>query len=180
MRRFFILSILLLCIIFFTGCAAHLKNPVDNTRSLVYGYMDMQKAPSKMEWGTIKQMKPKTDKPYWSMGTNGKGVFWHEQLPPGSYMLVEFGGHSMLRNANYTYNMPEYGKNETAVVIKNPGLYYLGTYQYQKGGSFFNPQFDIVSVDSPNEKEVLELLLPLSNDTEWEKRIEYRIGELEK
>ena len=97
MKKIFVVFMLLVAIGFLSGCATHLKNPADKTRSLVYGYIDMKKAPSKMSWGSIKQMKPKTDKPYWSIGADGKGMFWHEQLPPGSYMVVKFGGHSTLK-----------------------------------------------------------------------------------
>ncbi len=157
------------------GCGVRLYNPVDETRSLVFGFIDMKGAPTKMSNATLKQVKPLSKKPYWYMGTNGKGLFWDEQLPPGSYQLFSFGGHSFWRNASFTYNMPEFGKNETAVVIKKPGLYYVGSYKFEKTGSFFNPKFDLVKTDSPSEKEILQQLLALGIGTEWEKVIENRI-----
>jgi hypothetical protein len=178
MRRILTIMCLLLAVAVLAGCGTHLRNPADDTRSLAYGFVDMEDAPTKLAWATIKQMKPVKDKPYWGAGADGSGLFWNEHLEPGSYMLTSFGGHSVLRNASYTYEMPEYGSNGTAKVIKKPGMYYMGAYKYTKEGSFFNPKFSIEPVESPTEREVLEMLLPLSTGTQWEAMIKARIAKL--
>ncbi len=170
--------ILTLSSFIFIGCAARLYNPVDDSRALVYGYIDMEAAPTELSFITFKQVLPKTSEPFWHGGTDGKGLFWHDQLPPGTYQMVNFGGSSFWRNANYTYNMPEFEKNETAVKIKGPGLHYVGTYKFKKEGTFFSPKFDLTRSRAPSEKELLEKLLPLSAGTPWEARIKKRIKEL--
>ncbi len=178
MKKLALFLILVFPSLIFTGCAPRLYNPVDNSRALVYGYIDMEDAPTELSFVNFKQVLPKTKEPFWHGGTDGKGLFWQEQLPTGTYQLVSFGGSSFWRNANYTYNMPEFEKNETAVRIKGPGLHYLGTYKFKKEGTFFSPKFDIVKSRAPSEKEVLEKLLPLSAGTSWEGRIRNRLREL--
>lgn len=161
------------------GCAAHMHNPEDSNASLIYGAIDMDEAPSRLDYATLRQYKPipVDGKAYWHTGSVD-GVFWHDQIPPGSYQMVSFSGSSSWKNTNYTYNMPNFEKNSTALVIKKPGLYFLGSYKYRDTGSFFNPKFDIETAGSPTEKESLVKLLPLSSGTQWEALIKKRIGEL--
>lgn len=151
----------------------------DPSASLVYGYIDMDEAPTSLSAATIKQYKPKPkdDKPYWH-GSAVDGMFWFEYLLPGSYQLVTFGGSSWWRNATYDYYMPEFEKNDTAVVIKKPGLYFLGAYKYKEAGSFFNPKFEVEQMGKPTELELLTKLLPYSSGTQWEAKIRKRMGEL--
>lgn len=178
MKKLALFFIFVFSSLVFTGCAPRLYNPVDNSRALVYGYIDMEDAPTGLSFVNFKQVLPKTKEPFWHGGTDGKGLFWQEQLPPGTYQLVSFGGSSFWRNANYTYSMPEFEKNETAVKIKGPGMHYVGTYKFKKEGTFFSPKFDLIKSRAPSEKEVLEKLLPMSAGTPWEGRIRNRIREL--
>jgi len=178
MRKAAVLLGLAVFMFIISGCGVRIHNPANDNASLVYGYIDMSEAPTKLGWASLKQLKPKTDKPYWGAGSNGTGVFWNEHITPGSYQLTEFGGGSFWKNATYTYAMPEYGKNDTAVVISKSGLYYLGSYKYKKEGSFFNPKFSIEKSKKPTEKEVLEMILPLSKGTSWEARIVKRMKAL--
>ena len=42
---------------------------IDNpNNSLVFGYIDMSDAPTKVQGAWLQQLSPPTDKPYWSMG----------------------------------------------------------------------------------------------------------------
>jgi hypothetical protein len=173
------LLVVLLAVAFLQGCGAHMHNPSESNASLVYGFIDMDEAPSRLDYASLRQYKPKPadDKAYWN--TAGvDGVFWFDQLAPGSYQLVSFGGGKWWKNTNYTYNMPNFEKNSTALVITKPSLYFLGSYKYRDTGSFFNPAFDIDKVNSPTEKELLVKLLPLSTGTQWEALIQKRIREL--
>jgi len=170
---------LLLCLALLQGCSAHMRNPKESNASLVYGFIDMDEAPTDLDYATVRQYKPKPvdDKPYWH-AAGVDGMFWYDQLVPGSYQLVSFGGSSWWRNASYNYNMPDFQKNETALVIKQPGLFYLGAYKYKDAGSFFNPKFEMEKVTSPSEKELLTKLLPYSTGTQWEALIKKRLGAL--
>lgn len=178
MRRVLILLVLL-AVAFLPGCAAHMHNPDESNASLVYGVIDMDEAPSGLDYASLRQYKPKPvdDKAYWN-ATGVDGAFWYDQLVPGSYQLVSFGGSSWWKKTRYNYNMPNFEKNGTALVFKKPGLYFLGAYKYRDTGSFFNPKFDIEKVNSPTEKELLVRLLPYSTGTQWEALIKKRIGEL--
>jgi hypothetical protein len=171
--------LLLLSFALLQGCGVHMRNPPDPSASLVFGYMDMNDAPTGLTYATVKQYKPKPkdDKPYWYASTVD-GIFWFEQLLPGSYQLVYFGGHSWWRNAKYDYYMPEFKKNDTAVVIKKPGIYFLGSYKYKDAGSFFNPKFEVEKMNRPTELELLTKLLPYSSGTQWEAMIKKRMEQL--
>ena len=179
MRRTLLLM-LLLSFALLQGCGVHMRNPGDSSASLVIGYMDMADAPTNLTYATVKQYKPapKDDKPYWYASTVDN-MFWFEQLLPGSYQLVYFSGYSWWRSAKYDYHIPEYQKNETAIVIEKPGLHFLGSYKYKEDGSFFNPKFTVEKVNKPTELELLTKLLPYSSGTQWEAMIKKRIGELQ-
>ncbi len=160
------------------GCT-HMHNPEQPNASLVYGYIDMDEAPTNVDIVTIRQYKPKPidNKPYRSVDAVS-GMFWYDQLVPGSYQLVEFGGSSCWKNMAANYSMQDFSQNETALVIAKPGLYYMGAYKYRKVGGFFSNKFSIDRVDNPSEKEVLQRMLKYSKDTQWEAMIKKRIGML--
>lgn len=169
---------LVLSVALLTGCGAHMFNPGEEAGgSLVYGFIDMNDAPTGVDYVTMRQYLPKTEKPYWhAKGVDG--IFWFDQFVNGSYQLVSFGGSGFFRG-QYEYNMQEFSKNDTSLVISKSGLYYVGSYKYKKAGSFFNPKFEIIKVDSPAERELLGKMLPYSKDTQWEAMIKKRMGELE-
>lgn len=171
--------IVVMALFILSGCGAHMHNPEEKTASLVYGYIDMDEAPSDADWVTIRQYKPKPkdDKPYIS-AKGVDGMFWYDQLVPGSYQLVEFGGSSFWKNASYNYSMQDFSKNDTALVIAKPGLYFMGSYKFRKAGTFWKPKFDIERTETPTEKEILQRMLPYSTDTQWEDLIKKRIARL--
>lgn len=178
MKRVLRLSVVVLIAVL-PGCTTHMLNPTDPNASLVYGFIDMSDAPSNVDYVTLRQYKPKPKdgNPY----RNAKavdGLFWFDQLPPGTYQVVSFGGHSWWKNTSYSYSMHDFAKNETAITIQKPGLYYLGAYKYKKEGPFSSGKFSMIRLDSPTEKEILQRLLPYSTDTQWEAMIKKRIGAL--
>lgn len=179
MRRT-LLIMLLLFFVLLQGCGVHMRNPENPSASLVIGYMDMADAPTNLNRATYKQYKPVpiNDEAYWYTATVDN-IFWSDQIPPGSYQLVYFGGYSWWRNAKYDYKIPEYQKNDTAIVIEKPGLYFLGSYKYKDEGSYFFPKFSLEKANKPTELELLTKLLPYSNGTQWEAMIKKRIGELQ-
>ncbi|MCI0529282.1 MAG: hypothetical protein L0Y56_17735 [Nitrospira sp.] len=145
--------------------------------SLVFGYLDMDEAPSKLDWVDMKQVHPKIDKPYYHMRLD-KGLFYFENVPPGSYQLSGFGSNGgFWSNTMYKYNIPRQSSEEARLIIKNPGIYYMGTFKFKKvkTGFFEKEKFDLEAVNSPGEKELLQQLLPYSKGTQWENRIQKRL-----
>jgi hypothetical protein len=181
-RRTFMKKLLsfiaLLTALVFSGCA-HMHNPEQPNASLAYGYIDMDDAPTNVDIVTIRQYKPKpaNNKPYRTVDAV-KGMFWFDQLAPGSYQLVEFGGSSCWKNMAANYSMQDFSRNETALVIAKPGLYYMGSYKYRKVGGFFSNKFTIERAATPSEKQLLQKMLEYSTGTQWEAMIKKRIGVL--
>ena len=160
------------------GCASD-KALTEGTGqgSLVFGYMDMDESPAKeLTAFSLRQVLPKTDKPYLHMRTH-EGVFYVENVAPASYQMNQFGGPGgMFSSASfYWFNFPRQGEGFR---VSKPGLYYLGSYKYKKAGSFFNPKFDIESVKTPDERAVIEKILPFSKGTKWEGRLRERLDQL--
>jgi hypothetical protein len=171
---------------------------VDNpNNSLVFGYIDMSDAPTKVKGAWLEQVAPPTDAPYWSMGVE-KGLFYNTFIRPGSYQLSSFAGSSFAKGS-YEYKFPRQGRNETAVRIKKPGVYYLGSYKYvkvRKGGMFKRAKFSIERISKPTEADLLRRILEDTmkiqkaknykgprkikvKDTHWAAVIRARLKELE-
>ena len=171
------------------GCTGHrfLTEAEGDTRSLAFGFIDMSEAPSNLNYFNLKQVRPKTDKPYRQMRLDGTGMFYIENLPVGSYQVSDFGGPCRrfllfcFHSADfYEYTFPEHGRNETAARITRPGIYFLGAYKYEPvKTSWFKPdQFDIARIESPTEAELLERLLPYATGTQWESIVRSRLARL--
>ena len=175
---------LAIAVSFLAGCAGggHGRDINDPSNSLVFGYVDMADAPTKISGAQIMQVAPPTDKPYW--GTDVRdGMFYTYYLPPGSYKLATLHGSSFLKG-DYRYTFPRQG-GEQGVRIDKPGIYFLGSYKYQnvKTGMFEQSKFDIARVKTPTEAELLQRML--DNDPElkksvWADKIRERIARLKK
>ena len=175
---------LALAVSLLAGCAGggHGRDINDPSNSLVFGYVDMADAPTKISGAQIMQVAPPTDKPYW--GTDVRdGMFYTYYLPPGSYKLATLHGSSFLRG-EYRYSFPRQGA-EQGVRIDKPGIYFLGSYKYQnvKTGMFEQSKFDIQRVKSPTEAELLQRMLdadPELRSSAWADKIRARIARLKK
>jgi len=171
---------------------------VDNPEnSLVFGYIDMSDAPTKVKGAWLEQISPPTESPYWSMGIE-KGLFYNTFIQPGSYQLSSFSGSSFAKGS-YEYNFSRQGQSKARVRIKNPGIYYLGSFKYvrvQKKGMFKRGKFSIERVSEPSEAELLRRILSVTmkiqkaknykgpkkikiEDTRWAELIRARLRELE-
>lgn len=165
--------------------------------SLVFGYIDMSDAPTKVKGAWLQQLSPPTDSPYWSMGIN-KGLFYNTFIKPGTYQISKFEGSSFLFGS-HEYHFSRQGRNETAVVIEEPGIYFLGSFKYvsvQKASMFKQATFSIDRTNEPTEAELLrrilddEMKVQKSKDykgprkikireTRWGELIQSRLEELE-
>ena len=177
---------------------ARSKINVDNSNnSLVFGYIDMSDAPTKVKGAWLQQLSPPTDSPYWSMGVK-KGLFYNTFIQPGTYQVSSFAGSGFMAGA-HEYHFSRQGRNETAVKIKKPGIYFLGSYKYvkvPKGGMFKKAKFSIERIGEPTEIELLHRILEDEmkiqkskkykgprkiriKETNWDQEIRSRLRELE-
>ena len=175
---------LAIAVSFLAGCAGggHGRDINDPSNSLVFGYVDMADAPTKISGAQIMQVAPPTDKPYWGTDVR-EGMFYTYYLPPGSYKLATLHGSSFMKG-DYRYTFPRQG-GEQGVRIDKPGIYFLGSYKYQnvKTGMFEQSKFDIARVKTPTEADLLQRML--DNDPElkksvWADKIRERIARLKK
>jgi hypothetical protein len=165
------------------GCASDNIGPERNindpTNSLVFAYIDMGDAPTKVEDASL---KPQGEEGYWHLSIDD-GLMYQQYLPPGSYQLASLSGSSFL-HGEVEYTFPAYGRNEASTVIRKPGVYFLGSFRYQevKTGMFEAGKFDIERTDSPTELDLLNRLLKQDwvKGSQWEARIKARIAELHK
>jgi hypothetical protein len=177
--------LLLAAVVFVAGCAGggHGRDINDPSNSLVFGYVDMADAPTKVTGAHIMQVAPPTDKPYWGMGVKD-GLFYSSYLPPGSYRLSSLHGSHFLRG-EHQYNMGRQGGGDTTVRIDKPGIYFLGSYKYKnvKTGMFEQSKFGIERVSTPGEAELLQKMLdtdPELKNSAWADKIRQRIARLKK
>ena len=181
MKRFWIVPALIaLGLIAACGGGGHGRSVDDPSNSLVFGYIDMGDAPTKVSGASIMQVAPPTDKPYWGMDVRN-GLLYSYYLPPGSYQLASISGSSFWRG-DYRYSFPRQG-NEQAVRISKPGIYFLGSYKYKgvKTGFFEGGKFDIERVKTPTEAELLRRILEEDKEIKgsaWEAKIRQRLSQL--
>jgi hypothetical protein len=178
-----LVAVIMLAALAGCGGGGHGRNINDPSNSLVFGYVDMSDAPTKVSGVQIMQVAPQTDKPYWGTDVR-EGMFYTYYLPPGSYRLATLHGSSFLRG-EYQYNFPRQGGGDTTVRIDKPGIYFLGAYKYKdvKTGLFQQGKFDIERVNTPTEAELLQRMLdrdPQLKASVWADKISQRIARLKR
>lgn len=151
----------------------------DNT-SIVFGYIDMREAPSRLDHVTMRRLRPAGQPPY--LFHVEDGVFFQLDVAPGIHKFERFGGSSVLKQTAYDYKFPNQGKGEL-LEIKRPGVYYVGSWRYKKikSAGFFGGgggEFDLERVDTPGERHVLEQVLADASHEHWKKMIRARLAEL--
>ena len=182
MRNRIWLVLALLALSLSAGCASsgHERNINDPTNSLIFGYVDMDDAPTGISYASVQQVAPPSDAPYWSLIVR-KGLFYSEYLPPGSYQLSRFGGSGFWAG-EHAYNFPRQG-NQTALRIEKPGIYFLGSFRYktEKSGMFEPGKFSMQKVNKPSEAELLKRILDEGSgikDSAWRERIQARLKQI--
>ncbi len=146
------------------GCAGTPVDPKDESVSMVFGFFDMADAPSNLEWVSLKRYGDK-DARWYDMAAR-EGLVFHIGIAPGSYQVEKFGGMGgipLLTRKPYEYHFGTRGRNETAVRIIKPGIYFLGAYKYvdHAGGLFKADKFEMKALEAPSEKELLQRLIAL-------------------
>jgi hypothetical protein len=178
------LPVLLIALIALTACSTWQKvdDPPEST-VMVYGYLDMEDAPTVVDYVHLKQVKPKTDTPYWSTGVD-EGYFFSTGLVPGSYQFSTFGGvdcllGNFLCGTPHEYSFPA---QTDGFRFPKPGLYFLGSYKYKHidRGMFKADNFDIERIKAPTELDVLKKVRKHYENDRWLPLIDKRIKELSK
>ena len=150
-----------LCLALVLGsCAGTPIDPKNESVSLVFGYFDMADAPSDLEWASLKRYGEKES--VWYTMDARDGVIFHIGIASGSYQVEKFGGDGgILSRGRYEYNFGTRGRNESAIRIHKPGIYFLGAYKYidRPGGLFKADKFQMKPIKEPSEKEVLKRLI---------------------
>ena len=146
------------------SCASEPVDPKDPSLSLVYGYIDMADAPSSLGWVRIKLYDGKNEG--YSAAVK-KGLFFHVGVVPGPYQVERFGRHTtFFSNTEYTYDFGTRGRNETAIRVDKPGVYFMGAYKYVdiRTGWFEQDKFRMERTQTPSERELLTKLLAILQD----------------
>ncbi len=189
-RREFLTAGAVLAGVGLAGCASTPDNvdPNDPNLSVVAGYLDMGKAPSKLQWVSIKAYAAGTD--HFFKARVEDGVFFHVGIDNGSYQIDKFGGQGgipMLTARPFEYEWGTRGRNATALRIAQPGVYFVGAYEYvpHESGLFEPGRFSMRELRRPSEREVLQRTLAvIEGDTELRRyrlqieRLRRRIGSL--
>src|SRR5262245_53087908 len=137
----------------------------DGMLSLVFGYFNMKDAPSSLEWVSLKRYDSAKKEGEWYNLAARDGLFFHVGIRPGSYQVDKFGGMGgipLLTRRRFEYDFGGKGRNDTAVRIEKPGIYFLGAHQYVNragNGLFASDRFEMKSATTPTEKELLQLLI---------------------
>jgi hypothetical protein len=166
------------------GCASSgpERDIDDPSNSLVFGYIDMEDAPTGVDYASLVQVAPPSKTPYWGLAVK-KGLFYSAYLPPGSYQLSKFGGSGFFAG-QHEYSFPRQG-NQTALRIAKPGIYFLGSFRYQKvkTGFFEGGKFSIERIDKPSEADLLKRILDEGSGIQksaWNDRIRARLAQLKR
>jgi len=148
------------------GCAS--SPPVDTkdtTVSVVFGYFDMQDAPSNLEWVSLRKYDSAKKDGEWYRLAVREGLYFHVGIAAGSYQVSKFGGTGgipLLTRRQFEYDFGSKGRNTTAVRIRTAGIYFLGSHKYinHAGKGLFDPdRFEMEAIKAPTEKELLQRLL---------------------
>lgn len=161
-------AVLVISVFLISGCSFtkqefHGMDLNDKSQSIIFGFADGGDEP--IETVYFKKYRP-ADGQY---ATNmNDGLFYYAGISTNTALQL-----SMVERDEVFFRFPAQGRNESAVVIKKPGVYFLGSYKYRaiKPDSFFGAyKYVLEKVPSPGEKEALTRLL---HTLENNKKLDY-------
>lgn len=157
------------------GCASGTRITDFNDRSLGYGWLSIKEVEvNRLHAVDIYQFRPPTAEPYYPTAVkefrNGY-LYYTMALPNGSHKTYSAAGQRCLgilcSNTTYKYSFGKQGDDVGAVVIRNPGVYHLGSYRLKevKTGMFEQGKFEVLpATDAPSRRELLEEILKETQD----------------
>lgn len=163
--------LLLLCAMLLLASCASVEQIKDfQDRSLGYGWLDIKEVDgNRLHAVSIYQFRPQTDRPYFparALPFKDGFLYFSMVLPNGSHRAVSASGQTCIGilcgNTVYEYSFGKQGDEIGAVVIKSPGVYWMGAYKLKKvkTGFFEQGKFDVEPAKSaPSKREILEEIL---------------------
>lgn len=160
----------LLCAMLLLASCASVEQIKDlQDRSLGYGWLDIKEVDgNRLHAVNIFQFRPQTDRPHYParvLPFKDGFLYFSMVLPNGSLKPVSAAGQTCIGilcgNTIYQYS---FGKQDEvgAVVIKSPGVYWMGAYALKKvkTGFFEQGKFDIEPAkNAPSKREILQEIL---------------------
>ena len=159
--------------------------------ALVFGCIDMSETNSILSFVSFMRYPPEL-KGYSGyprdievFDTYNNGLFIADRAKPGEYWLMAFytKKYSLVRlNEEVTFHDINHKPTEDDVFTLQAGdIYYYGTYKYievEKAKLFSSAKFALEKVETPGEKELLEMMLEKLKGSKWEEKIIERLATL--
>lgn len=176
-------TLLIGSILLLTGCGGfrfadeETIDPNDQTLSVIFGYFDVSESPTdELDWVSVKQYKP--EEGYYGCYVEN-GMYYYLGVRNGSIQVNKLGRSTRWGdNVRHVFNFGGKGRNETARVIKKPGVYFLGSYKYKAAPD--GSQFYMDKLESPTEKDLLNKLLKKMKEDNDLKAYRHQISMIEK
>jgi hypothetical protein len=157
------------------GCASGTRITDFSDRSVGYGWLDIKDVDAnRLHAVSIYQFRPHIEEPYYAAAVKefkGGYLYYTMALPVGSHKMESAAGQSCLgifcSNTTYKYSFGKQGDDVAAVVIRNPGVYHLGSYSLKdvKTGMFEPGKFQVVPASgAPSRREMLQEILKDAQD----------------
>ncbi len=167
MKKFMCLIIAVIaaaCVVMSCATIQRITERTNEKTALVYGYFNLGDVSYQMNWISLLQFSPPTEKPYWGAAIKN-GCFFNSNLVPGEYCIDSFGAD------NHTYKISyEVGCFE----IEKSDLYYFGAYEVVwKDGK----PWTLKRTFKPGEAEVIEKILDSTDPgTYWDIKLRKRLS----
>jgi hypothetical protein len=149
------------------GLSKDIEQPEVEQASFVFGHLDMEDASTDVDVVTFERLAPRTDENFYNFRVDD-GTFYAEYIPPGSYVLDGFssGGGMFSRPTHYAVPRQQ---SPIRLTIPTAGVYYVGSWKYLEveTGFFEAGKFDIAPVGTPTPKELVQVILPHAEGTNW-------------
>lgn len=158
------------------SCASGNRITDFSDRSVGYGWLDIKEVSGNtLHEVDIYQFRPQIAEPhYYAAVKSFKDGFLYYTfaLPNGAHKAVSASGQSCVAilcgNTIYKYSFGRQGDDVGAIVIKNPGVYHMGSYRLKsvKTGFFEQGKFEVLPApNAPSRREMLEEILKDAQDT---------------
>ena len=157
------------------GCATGTQITDFNDRSVGYGWLDIKDVDANRLYSVdIYQYRPQTAEPYYPAAVkpfkNGY-LYYTMALPNGAHKTQSAAGQQCLGilcgNTTYRYSFGKQGDDVGAIVIKQPGVYHMGSYKLKSvsTGFFEQGKFEVLPApNAPSRREMLEEILKEAED----------------
>jgi hypothetical protein len=162
------LPVLLLLASCGSGSQTQLENPKNEGMSFVYGFMDMEDAPTDLGWIDLERVSPRTEERFYHMRVD-EGVFYGEFMDPGSYVVSSFGAEASMFSTRTVYNV-SLQQSPFKLVVDKPGVYFVGSWKYHEveTGFFEQAKYGLEETERPTAAEVIRRILPHAQGTVWD------------